>query len=111
LTPFFPKRLDGREEIRKHYRAVWGASPIRLTEIREIAFHETRDPQVIVAEAAYSAVATTRNKTFELSFALVMRIEGGLIVELRDYMDALGAAVAVDRLPDLVGALARGNRI
>jgi uncharacterized protein len=107
LSPFFPQRLDGREEIRKHYGAVWGASPIRLLEIREIAVHETRDPQVIVAEAEYTAESTSANKTFDLSFLIVMRVENRLIVHLRDYMDALGAAYALDRLPNLVDALTR----
>jgi uncharacterized protein len=107
LSPFFPQRLNGREEIRKRYGAVWGASPIRIVEIREVAVHETGDPQVIVAEAEFTAEATGTGKTFVLAFAVVMRVEDGLIVHLRDYMDALGAAFALDRLPVLVEALER----
>jgi ketosteroid isomerase-like protein len=107
LSPFFPQRLKGREEIRAHYGAVWRASPMRLTEVREVAFHETHDPRVVIAEAEYSAVSTSTEKSFDLSFLLVMRIEEELIVHLRDYMDALGAAFALDRLPMLVESLSR----
>jgi uncharacterized protein len=107
LSPFFPQRLDGREEVRRHYGAVWGASPIRILEMREVAVHETQDPQVIIGEAQFTAEATPGGKTFALSFLVVMRVEDGLIVHLRDYMDALGAAFALNRLPNLVDALAR----
>jgi ketosteroid isomerase-like protein len=105
LSPFFPKRLNGREEIRAHYRAAWGAAAIRLLDIREVAVHETRDPLLIVAEAEYTALATASGKSFDLSFLIVMKVEGALIVHLRDYMDALGAAFALDRLPNMIKAL------
>jgi ketosteroid isomerase-like protein len=107
LTPFFPQRLNGREEIRKRYAAVWGASPIRIVKIRETALHETQDPSTVIAEAEYTADAQSSGKTFSLSFLVVTRIENNLIVHLRDYMDALGAAFALDRLPNLVEALKR----
>jgi uncharacterized protein len=107
LSPFFPQRLIGRDEIRKRYAAVWGASPIRILEIREVAVHETTDPQVLVAEAEYTAEAAAKSGTFDLSFLIVMRVEGELIIHLRDYMDSLGAAYALDRLPRLIDALSR----
>jgi ketosteroid isomerase-like protein len=110
LSPFFPKRLNGHEEVRKHYGAVWGASPIRILEIRDVATHKTLDPQVLVSEAEFTAEATSMNRTFVLSFVIVMKIENGLIVHLRDYMDALGAAFELDRLPNLVEALKRRPR-
>jgi uncharacterized protein len=105
LSPFFPQRLHGREEIRAHYRTAWSAAPIRLLDIREVAVHETRDPLLIVAEAEYTALATASGKSFNLSFLIVMKVEVELIVRLRDYMDALGAAFALDRLPSVVRAL------
>jgi hypothetical protein len=40
---FFPQRLNGREEIGRHYRTVWGASPMRILEIRDIAVHQTHE--------------------------------------------------------------------
>src|SRR5262245_3649770 len=64
LSPFFPQRLHGREEVRRHYAAVWGAASIRIVEMREIAVHETSDPNVIVGEAEFTAEATELDKTF-----------------------------------------------
>jgi hypothetical protein len=110
LSPYFPQRLVGREEIGRHYRAVWGASPMRLLEIRDVAVHEIRDPQVIIGEAEYTAEATSTRKTFQLAFLVVVHVEKGLIVHLRDYMDALGAAYALDGLPRMIEALAGRRR-
>lgn len=107
LSPFFPRLLKGREAIRERYRAVWGAAPIVLLEIREVAVHETRDPKVIVAESEYSAREVATDNTFALSFVIVMRVDDGLIVHLRDYMDALGAAAALDRVQNLADAMKR----
>jgi ketosteroid isomerase-like protein len=107
LSPLFPRRLNGREEIRKRYGAVWGSSPIRIREIRQIAIHDTSDPHVIVSEAEYTADAGSTDQTFVLSFLIVMHAKEGLIVHLRDYMDTLGAAFALGRLPNLVDGLNR----
>jgi uncharacterized protein len=104
-SPFFPQRLIGREAVRKHYGAVWGASPIRITGIRQVAFHETGDPAVIVSEAAFTAEGP--KKAFDLAFVIVMQVKDGEIVHLRDYMDALGAAWNLGRLDALVQALER----
>ena len=106
LSPFFPQRLNGRDAVGKHYGAVWNASPIRLLEIREIALHETSDPKVTVSEAEFTA-ETSEGKSFALAFAIVMHVENGLIVHLRDYMDALGVAYNLGRLDVLVQALER----
>ena len=107
LSPFFPQRLNGREAIRRHYAAVWGASPIVILEIRDIAVHQTTAPDVIVAEAQYTAESIRTKKRFDLSFVIVMQIQDGLIVNLRDYMDALGAAYELDALPRVVEAINR----
>jgi ketosteroid isomerase-like protein len=107
FSPFFPRRLNGRDEIRKHYTSVWGAAPFRILDIRQVAIHETHDPNVLVSEAEFTARATATDKTFALSFAVVMCTKDGFIVHLRDYMDALGAAVALDRLPAMVEVLQR----
>jgi uncharacterized protein len=104
LSPYFPQQLHGRAAIRSHYAAVWKAAPMRLQEVRETALHLTRDPEVIVAEAQLSAT-TDAGKHFKLSFVLVVQIQDGRIVHLRDYMDALGAAHALERLPEMVKAL------
>lgn len=105
FNPMFPPRLAGREEIRSRYRAAWARAPMRIVEMREIAVHETADPRTIVGEAEYTAQAG--GKRFDLAFLVVMRVDGGEIAHLRDYMDALGATVELGRLPALADALAR----
>jgi ketosteroid isomerase-like protein len=107
LSPFFPQRLEGREQIRRHYKTVWGASPMRIVAIRDVAIHHTNEAGVTVAEAEYEAESTITHKRFELSFIIVMRTKEGLIVHLRDYMDALGAAFELDALPRVVDTLRR----
>lgn len=105
FNPAFPRRLAGREEIRRHYRTAWGRSPMRIVELRELAVHETADPRTIIGEAEYTAEAG--EKRFDLAFLVVMRAEYGEIAHLRDYMDALGAVVELGRLPALAEALTR----
>jgi len=104
-APGRPPRYNGREEIRAGYGAAWGASPARVNEIRNVVVHETADPEVIVAEQEVAATVTTTGQPFTLAFLLVMRVRDGLIVHLRDYMDALGAAHALGRLPAIIAAL------
>src|SRR5262245_59464302 len=50
LSPGMPARYNGREEVRAGYKAAWGASPARPERIREVAVHESTDPEVITVE-------------------------------------------------------------
>ncbi|MFD3583351.1 nuclear transport factor 2 family protein [Streptomyces sp. NPDC058683] len=93
-SPGFPARYDGREEIRTGYRAAWGASPVRVTEIKEVAVHETADPEVIVAEQTVVAGPPTGGTGFDIPGLLVLRVRGGRLVRVRDYMDGYGVARA-----------------
>ena len=62
-------------------------------------------PRRLRLGADYSS-ATNAGQKFALSFLLVMTVRDGHIVELRDDMDALGAANALHRLPQMIEALA-----
>jgi ketosteroid isomerase-like protein len=104
-APRRPRRYLGREEIRAGYAAAWGASGARVNEIRNVVVHETADPEVIVSEQEVVATVTADGRPFVLSFLLVMQVRDGLIVHLRDYMDELGAAHALGRLPVIMAAL------
>jgi ketosteroid isomerase-like protein len=107
FAPGRPPRYLGREEIRAGYGAAWAATPARVDEIRNVVVHETADPDLIVAEQEIAATMTTTGRAFTLGCCLVMRSRNGLLVHVRDYMDALGAAVALDRLPALAASLER----
>ncbi|MFF5492124.1 nuclear transport factor 2 family protein [Streptomyces aquilus] len=93
-APGFPPRYTGREEVRAGYRAAWGASPVRVVEIRDVVVHETRDPEVIVAEQTVVAAVPGGTDQFSVPGLLVLRARDGLLVHVRDYMDGFGVSEA-----------------
>ncbi len=90
--PGVPRRFEGREAVRAGYRTMWNASPARAASIREVAVHETTDPQVIIAEQVVLAGAEGAEPG-EVPGLLVIRVRDGRIIHVRDYMDASAAAV------------------
>ncbi|WP_343244541.1 nuclear transport factor 2 family protein [Streptomyces sp. SID11385] len=92
-SPGFPTRFEGREAVRAGYAAAWGASPVRVREVRRVSVHDTGDPEVLVAE--HVVVATLPDKAdavFTVPGLLVLRVRDGLLTHVRDYMDGLGLA-------------------
>ncbi|WP_240528769.1 hypothetical protein [Streptomyces humi] len=59
-----------------------------MTEIREVAVHDTADPEVIVAEQVVVAGQVT------IPGLLVLRVRDGRLVRVRDYLDGYGVAAA-----------------
>ena len=95
-------RLGGREQIRKHFAAGAGM-PVEM-EARNVVVHETKDPEVIVAEFDYHGRETTTGRPFTVGNIFVMRIRDGRIVASRDYGNHLAFAVATGRLPEVISA-------
>jgi len=95
-SPGFPARYEGREEVRAGYRAAWGATPLRVAEIREVAVHETADPEVIVAEHVVVA-AVPGGAAVTVPGLLVLRVRAGRLAQVRDYMDGYGVAKVRER--------------
>ena len=93
-SPGFPSRYEGREAVRAGYRAAWGASPAQAEEVRQIAIHETADPEVIIAEHVVMGTLPTGRTTFTVPGLLILHVRGGLITRVRDYMDGLGVVAA-----------------
>ncbi len=96
-SPGFPARYEGREEVRAGYRAAWGASPVVVEEVREVAVHETGDPEVIVAEHTVVASLPDRAGDLTVPGLLILRVRDGLLVHVRDYMDGCGVRNAISR--------------
>lgn len=92
--PSFPRRFEGREQIRAGYRAAWEASPVRLEEIRNVVIHDTSDPDVIVVEQEVAGTVATNGRSFVASNLLVMRVRDGALTHVRDYLDASALAQA-----------------
>jgi ketosteroid isomerase-like protein len=105
FNPYFPRRLDGRDAIRRHYGRVWGRGLMRIVDLREVSFQPASGGHGFIAEAAYTAEAVASGARFDLGFIVVASVEQGLISHLRDYMDALGAAVGLGAVQQMVSAI------
>lgn len=108
LFPGMPERLVGREQIRETYGAAWAAASqvVTLEEIRHVVVHQTTDPEVIVVEQEIAGSVSTTGRRIDAFGVLVMRIHDGLLVHVRDYLDALTINHALGRLPAVVADLA-----
>ncbi|MFC4912161.1 nuclear transport factor 2 family protein [Actinomadura gamaensis] len=95
--PPAPPRIEGRAAIAEHFASA-ARGPLRL-RARDHVIHETRDPEVIVAEFTYDGEVTTTATTFEMRNIQVLRIRDGLIVATRDYHDHLALNRALNRAP------------
>lgn len=93
-APGFPPRYEGREAVRAGYRAVWGASPVRIDEVRTVSSYETADPEVIVAEHVVVGTVPATGTSFTVPGLLVLRLRHGLITHVRDYMDTAALTAA-----------------
>jgi uncharacterized protein len=107
LFPGMPERYQGREEVRAGYRAIWGASPARPQEIRDVVVHESTDPEVITVEQVVTGIVSTSGQSFSFPGLLVIRVRNGQIVHVRDYMDGLSVAHAMDRLTAVAASLSQ----
>lgn len=81
--PSGPARLAGRSAIRRYFAAV-GRLPLELTALH-VVVHETKDPEVVIAEYDYDGLVTTTGRSFQVSNIQVSRVRDGHIVTSRDY--------------------------
>lgn len=105
LFPGMPDRFEGRERLRAAYRAAWAVSDAQPQEVCEVAVHSCADGEVLVVEQVVRGVLRSTGQPFEFPGVLVLRVRDGEIVHARDYMDGLGIAHALGRLPAVVKAL------
>jgi ketosteroid isomerase-like protein len=108
LFPGMPASYRGSDEVRAGYRRAWGASPAQPTEICDVVVHESTDPEVITVEQVVTGTVTTTGRPFRFPGLLVMRVRDGRIIHVRDYMDGLGVAHTIERLPAVVAGLEAG---
>jgi ketosteroid isomerase-like protein len=92
-TPFAPpgrpRRFEGRSEFLTFARAGRASLPVRFEQCREIAIHETTDPEVIVIEYELAGTVTTTNRHASAAFIGVLRVRDGQILHWREYQNAL----------------------
>ena len=107
LFPGMPARLVGREQIRETYTAAWAAASqiVTLEAIRNVIVHQTTEPDVIIVEQEVTGTVSTTGRRIDAFGVLVMRLDAGLLVHVRDYLDALTINHALGRLPAIVADL------
>lgn len=81
--PSGPARLTGRGAIGRYFAAV-ARLPLEL-KAHHVVVHETKDPEVVIAEYDYDGLVTTTGHAFGVSNIQVSRVRDGQIVTSRDY--------------------------
>lgn len=81
--PGGPARLAGRAAIRRYFAAV-ARLPLEL-RAHHVVVHETRDPEVVIAEYDYDGLVTTTGRSFQVANIQVSRVRDGQILTSRDY--------------------------
>ncbi|RKE05087.1 nuclear transport factor 2 family protein [Streptomyces sp. TLI_171] len=104
FSPVPPRRIHGREELRKRFAALGADDAIRL-HAENIHLHGTDDPEVVIAEFDYEGLYPATGRTFRTANIQVLRVRDGLIVETRDYHDHLAFAAADGRASQLLAAM------
>ncbi|TCN38702.1 ketosteroid isomerase-like protein [Kribbella orskensis] len=106
MSPYGDHPLLSRDALREHF----GGTGPRVGEVvkfqpANLRIHETRDPEVIVAEFDYAGTVIATGEPFTVPCVFVLRVRDGLIVESRDYIDHLAMARARGQLDELIAAL------
>jgi ketosteroid isomerase-like protein len=84
-----PPRLEGREAIRAAVAPVWERATKtnrRISGHENVAFHQTTDPEVAIVE--FDIVGDTPQGPFRQSVVYLLRIRGGRVLLLREFVDS-----------------------
>ena len=91
--PPMPRRTRGREALRALYQPRYDAARAagrRIVDYLDLVIHETRDPQVIVAEFQVRGIPRGEGaEPYTLPFIQVYRVVDDRIALQRDYFDSL----------------------
>lgn len=101
--PFSPqgtrRRIEGRAEWLAFVKASRAALPVRFEECRDIAVHQTTDPEVLIVEYELAGTVTTTNRRASAAFIGVLKVRDGQLVHWREYQNVLAMAEALGRSP------------
>jgi ketosteroid isomerase-like protein len=92
-----PRRIVGREEIRRIMTPLWDEARRKGVRIAgyDGTLHETTDAEVAIAEFTLSV--EVGQALSRLSFVQFIRVRGGCIVELREYFSPQARSEALER--------------
>jgi ketosteroid isomerase-like protein len=97
-TPFSPPGMDryeGRAAWLAYYRSQGAALLVRFERFRELATHQTDDPEVIVVEYELTGTVITTGVRSSVTCVGVLRVRDGLIQHWREYQDVLAISEAL----------------
>lgn len=97
--PGMPRRFEGRDEFLAFALPERAELPVRFDECREIAIHDTTDPEVIVVEYELAGIVTTTGHRARAPFVAVLRVRNGQIAGWREYQDTAAIARALGDPP------------
>ena len=100
-APGQPRRFEGRAEFVAYARAERAALPVRFEDCRDIAIHDTTDPEVIVVEYELTGIATATGHRASAPFIGILRVTDGKITAWREYQDTAAIARALSPEPSL----------
>jgi uncharacterized protein len=98
-APGRPRRFQGRAQFLAFAEAARASTPVRITDCREVAIHDTTDPEVIVVEYELTGVVTTTDYQATAPFIGVLRVRDGRIVAWREYQHTMAIAQALGQPP------------
>ena len=82
----FPKRIEGREEIRRLMapvqRKAYELHPVTRSDL---VVHRTDDPEVVVCEFVSHRTEASTGDVYVMPYVHVVRVRDGEILLLRDY--------------------------
>jgi ketosteroid isomerase-like protein len=87
--PGMPRRIEGRDAIRRVLAPVWRAqkdSGRRIEKVDPVVVHQTHDPGLVVIELDLHGVEAS-GTPYRLSYVHVVTVRDGHIALLRDYVD------------------------
>lgn len=103
--PGFPRRIEGREEIRRLMAPVQErAFTLHKSSRTSLTVHRTTDPEVIICEFESVKEEKSTGERYPMPYVHVVRIRAGEIVLLRDYAPFALAPPSVDQVLGRLGA-------
>ncbi|MBB4934682.1 ketosteroid isomerase-like protein [Lipingzhangella halophila] len=102
-TPFAPegtRRYEGREAWLSYYGESGAGLLVRFEQFRELATHQTDDPEVIVVEYELAGTVIATGVRSSVTCVAVLEVRDGLIVHWREYQDIPAMTEALTRQPE-----------
>lgn len=105
FAPAGMRRYEGREAWLAYYRTSGVGLLVRFEQFRELATHQTDDPEVIIVEYELTGTVTATGVRSSVTCIAVLRVRDGLIEHWREYQDIPAITEALSRQPEDLGGI------